>query len=107
MTEPQEQQRDFISKVALLLAIGGLIVPLAVATLAYVMPGVHVSDAQSRTLLIVAVGIGLIAEVFAVVLGIAGWNHLFGKVAVACSGMVLLATTVGFTASLLLGYIRI
>lgn len=107
MTDAREQQGDSLSKVALVLAIGGLLVPLVVAMLAFVMPGIHVADSQGRTLLIVAVGVGLIAEVFAVVLGVAGWDHLFGKVAVACAGMVLLASTAGFAATVLLGWIRV
>jgi quinol-cytochrome oxidoreductase complex cytochrome b subunit len=107
MTDTHEQQRDSISKVALVLAIGGVLVPLALAILTFVVPGIHISDAQSRTFLIVAVGFGLIAEVFAVVLGVAGWEHLFGKVAVACAGMVLLTSTAGFAATILLGWIRV
>jgi hypothetical protein len=103
MTGTHEQQRDSVAKIAFLLAIGGLLVPLVLAIFAFVMPGIHLSDAQNYMFLMVAIGFGLIAEVFAVILGIAGWEHLFGKVAVGCASTVLLLTA-GFASTILLGW---
>jgi hypothetical protein len=90
MTENQEPQRESLAKIALLLALGGVLVPLLLSMLALVLPGLHLTDDQAHLFLYAAVGFGLIAEVFAVVLGVAGWEHLYGKVAVGCAGAVLL-----------------
>jgi quinol-cytochrome oxidoreductase complex cytochrome b subunit len=103
MSDTHEQQRESLAKIALLLALGGLLVPLLLAMLAFVLPGIHLSDAQANMFLMVAVGFGLIAEVFAVVLGIAAWQHLFGKVAVGCASTVLLLAA-GFAATFVVGW---
>jgi hypothetical protein len=106
MTDTHEQQSDSIARIALLLAIGGLLVPLVLAMLAFVMSGIHLSDDQTHLFLYVSVGFGMIAEIFAVVLGIAGWEHLYGKVAVGCAITVLLLMA-GFASTFLLGWTSI
>jgi hypothetical protein len=90
MTDNQEHHRESIAKIALLLALGGVLVPLLLSMLTVVVPGIHLTDDQAHMFLYSSVGFGLIAETFAVVLGIAGWTHLYGKVAVGCAATVLL-----------------
>ena len=85
MTDTQEHDRESIAKVALLLALGGVLVPLLLSMLALILPGFHLTEDQAHLFLYVAVGFGLIAEIFAVVLGVAGWEHLYGKIAVGCA----------------------
>jgi hypothetical protein len=90
MNDNQEHHRESIAKIALLLALGGVMVPLLLSMLSVVLPGVHLTNDQAHLFLYASVGFGLIAEIFAVVLGVAGWTHLYGKVAVGCAATVLL-----------------
>ena len=103
MTDTQEHDRESIAKVALLLALGGVLVPLLLSMLALILPGFHLTEDQAHLFLYVAVGFGLIAEIFAVVLGVAGWQHLYGKVAVGCAAAVLLLV-VGVVGTFTLGW---
>lgn len=102
MTDDNDTQSEIIAKSAFLLMIGGVVVPLIIALLVFLVPGIHLPEATVRIVGFLAVGFAFLSEVLALVLGILCRQQLLGKAAMAGAGTVIVLAVLIFT----IGYSR-
>ena len=89
MTDANDRQSEIIATIAFFLMIGGVLVPLLIALLVFLVPGINLSENSARIVGVLAVGFAFLSEVLALVLGIFCWRHLFAKVAMTGAATLL------------------
>ena len=94
MTNAKDSQRGRIAKWAFLLMLGGVLVPLVIGFVPLLLPGVNLSPATGRIVGRIALGLGFVTEVVALILGVAGNRHRLGKLAVAGASSALVVAAV-------------
>jgi hypothetical protein len=90
MSEANDRQSEFIAKSAFLLMIGGVLVPLILALLVFLLPGANVNGTTAINVGLPVAGFAFLLEILALVLGIVCRQHLFGKVAMMGAGTVII-----------------
>lgn len=100
MDDHHDTERLFVGRCALILFIGGLLVPFLLAVLVLTAGGADLSSGARDTAYALSFGFGLVAELLALILGTIGRRHLSGKTA-QVGLIVLLAASlvVGASAS--------
>lgn len=107
MDNEHDKERLFLGRCALILAIGGLLVPFILAVLVLAVGGANLSPGAKDTAYGLSFGFGLVAELLALILGTIGRRHLSGKTAqvgvivllVACVVLGVLGSAVWFVVS--------
>jgi len=98
MNNEHDTERLFVGRCALILFIGGLLVPFILAALVLAVGDVNLSSKAESIAHGLCVGFGLVAELLALILGTIGRRHLSGKIA-QVGVIVLLAACVVVGAS--------
>jgi hypothetical protein len=80
MNDAHDTERLFVARCSLVLFVAGLLVPLIIGVVVLALSQPSFSQRAEATAAFLALGFGLIAEVLALVLGIAGRRHLSGKI---------------------------
>ena len=107
MDDHHDTERLFVGRCALILFIGGLLVPIILAVLVLTTGGADLSSGARDTAYGLSFGVGLVAELLALILGTIGRRHLSGKTAqvgvivllVACVVFGVLGSAVWFVVS--------
>jgi hypothetical protein len=95
MTDTSDSQTEIIAKSAFLLMIGGVVVPLTIALLVFLVPGINLPEITVKLVCLLAVGLAFLSEVLALVLGIFSRQEPFAKAAMAGAGtLIVLAVLV-------------
>jgi hypothetical protein len=81
MNNEHDTERLFVGRCALMLFIGGLLIPLILAILVFALAGANVPSGAKDFAYGLCFGFGLVAEVLALILGTIGRRHLSGKTA--------------------------
>lgn len=96
MTDANNSQSEIIAKIAFFLLIGGVLVPLIITLLVFLLPWINLSKTSAENVALLAVGFGFLLEVLALVLGIFCRQHLFGKVAMVGASTLIVLSVLSF-----------
>ena len=81
MDDHHDTERLFVGRCALILFIGGLLVPIILAVLVLTTGGADLSSGARDTAYGLSFGVGLVAGLLALILGTIGRRQLSGKIA--------------------------
>ena len=94
MDNEHDTERLFVGRCALILFIGGLLGPFILVVLVLAVGGASLPSGARDTAYGLSVGLGLVAELLALILGTIGRRHLSGKTAQVGAIVLLVACVV-------------